>query len=135
MFIPEGMSKRDSTIPLGFRYKRVMQVNKLHVLSYLYASFSKRLSYTNNSLYMVFLLTVNKPLNYHHRTYRLYFTETSVQRNSGHSAYGMYSLPSRKVTGLIPDGLSNWPNPSSCSMALGSTRPLTEMSARNLPGW
>jgi hypothetical protein len=27
----------------------------------------------------------------------------------------------------------NWPNPSSCTMALGSTQPLTEMSIRNLP--
>jgi hypothetical protein len=28
----------------------------------------------------------------------------------------------------------NLPNPSSCTMALGSTQPLTEMSIRNLPG-
>jgi hypothetical protein len=28
----------------------------------------------------------------------------------------------------------NLPNPSSRTMALGSTQPLTEMSARNLPG-
>jgi hypothetical protein len=28
----------------------------------------------------------------------------------------------------------NLPNPSSRSMALGSTQPLTEMSTRNLPG-
>jgi hypothetical protein len=28
----------------------------------------------------------------------------------------------------------NLPNPSSCTMALGSTQPLTEMSTRNLPG-
>jgi hypothetical protein len=27
-----------------------------------------------------------------------------------------------------------WPNPSSRTMALGSTQPLTEMSTRNLPG-
>jgi hypothetical protein len=27
----------------------------------------------------------------------------------------------------------NWPNPSSRTMALGSTQPLTEMSARDLP--
>jgi hypothetical protein len=41
----------------------------------------------------------------------------------------------RKVEGLIPDeviGFFNWPNPSSRSMALGSTQPLTEMSTRNL---
>jgi hypothetical protein len=28
----------------------------------------------------------------------------------------------------------NWPNPSSCAMALGSTQPLTEMGTRSLPG-
>jgi hypothetical protein len=28
----------------------------------------------------------------------------------------------------------NWPNPSSCTMTLESTQPLTEMSTRNLPG-
>jgi hypothetical protein len=27
------------------------------------------------------------------------------------------------------------PNPSSRTIALGSTEPLTEMSTRNLPGW
>jgi hypothetical protein len=36
----------------------------------------------------------------------------------------------------IPDeviGFFNWPNPSSRTMALGSTQPLTKMSTRNLP--
>jgi hypothetical protein len=44
---------------------------------------------------------------------------------------------SRKVAGSIPDeviGLFNRPNPSSRTMALGSTQPLTKMSIRNLPG-
>jgi hypothetical protein len=44
---------------------------------------------------------------------------------------------SRKVAGSIPDeviGFFNWPNPSSRTMALGSTQPLTEMSTKNLPG-
>jgi hypothetical protein len=39
--------------------------------------------------------------------------------------------------GSIPDeviGFFNWPNPSSRTMSLGSTQPLTEMSTRNLPG-
>jgi hypothetical protein len=43
----------------------------------------------------------------------------------------------RKVVDSIPDeviGFFIWPNPSSCTMALGSTQPLTEMSTRNLPG-
>jgi hypothetical protein len=31
-------------------------------------------------------------------------------------------------------GFLNWPNPSSRTMALGPTQPLTEMSTRNLPG-
>jgi hypothetical protein len=39
--------------------------------------------------------------------------------------------------GSIPNeviGFFNLPDPSSCTMALGSTQPLTEMSTRNLPG-
>jgi hypothetical protein len=38
--------------------------------------------------------------------------------------------------GSIPDitGFFNSPNPSSRTMALGSTQPLTEMSTRNIPG-
>jgi hypothetical protein len=28
----------------------------------------------------------------------------------------------------------NWPNPSSLTMALGSTQPITEMSIRKIPG-
>jgi hypothetical protein len=36
----------------------------------------------------------------------------------------------------VPDEVNffNLPNPSSRTMALGSTQPLTEMSTRNLPG-
>jgi hypothetical protein len=37
------------------------------------------------------------------------------------------------VAGSIPDEFVG-PNPSSRTMALGSTQPLTEMSNRNLPG-
>jgi hypothetical protein len=49
--------------------------------------------------------------------------------------FTLYST-SRKVAGWIPDaiGFFNWPNPSSRTMVLGSTQPLTEMSTRNLPG-
>jgi hypothetical protein len=53
------------------------------------------------------------------------------------SSWLKYYTTSRKVGCTIPDeviGLFNWPNPSSSTMALGSTRPLTEMSTRNLPG-
>jgi hypothetical protein len=45
-------------------------------------------------------------------------------------------LQDGKVTGSISDevtGFLNWPNPSSSTMALVSTQPLTEMSTRNLP--
>jgi hypothetical protein len=44
---------------------------------------------------------------------------------------------SRKFAGSIPDEvirLFNRPNPSSRTMALGSTQPQAEMSTRNLPG-
>jgi hypothetical protein len=44
---------------------------------------------------------------------------------------------SRKVAGSISDeviGFFNLPNPSSVTMNLGSTQPLTEMSTRNLSG-
>jgi hypothetical protein len=46
-------------------------------------------------------------------------------------------LQAGMVVGLIPDkviGFFNLPNPSSCTMVLGSTQPLTEISIRNLPG-
>jgi hypothetical protein len=42
-----------------------------------------------------------------------------------------------KDAGSIPDEVTeffNWPNPSSRTMALGSTQPLTEMSTRDLTG-
>jgi hypothetical protein len=47
------------------------------------------------------------------------------------------SRTSRKVAGSIPDEVNrlfNWPNPSSPTMALGSTQPLTEMSTKNISG-
>jgi hypothetical protein len=48
-----------------------------------------------------------------------------------------YAKVSRKVAGAIPDkviGFLNLPTPSSRTMALGSTQPLTELSTRNFPG-
>jgi len=41
----------------------------------------------------------------------------------------------RKVARLIPDGVTgifHWHNPSHCTMALGSTQPLKEMSTRSI---
>jgi hypothetical protein len=49
----------------------------------------------------------------------------------------MHYATSRKVTGSIlveVIGFFNWPNPSIRNMVLELTQPLTEMSARNLPG-
>jgi hypothetical protein len=49
---------------------------------------------------------------------------------------GQYGT-SQKVSGSILNeftGFFNLPNPSSLTMALGSTQPLTEMSTRNRPG-
>jgi hypothetical protein len=45
-------------------------------------------------------------------------------------------LTDRKVAGSSVDEVDffNLPNPSSCTMALGSTQPPTEMSTRNLSG-
>jgi hypothetical protein len=48
-----------------------------------------------------------------------------------------YYATSRKVAGSIPDeviGFFNSPNPSSRTVALRSTQPLTEMSTTNLLG-
>jgi hypothetical protein len=51
------------------------------------------------------------------------------------SWFGHYAT-SRDVAGSSPDEVDifNWPNPSSRTMALVSTQPLTETSTRNLPG-
>ena len=41
----------------------------------------------------------------------------------------------RKIAGSVPDGVIgsfHWHNPSGCTMALGSTQRLTEMSTRNI---
>jgi hypothetical protein len=48
----------------------------------------------------------------------------------------LYYAASRKVACSSPDEVDffNWPNPSSRTMALESTQPLTEMTTRNLPG-
>jgi hypothetical protein len=53
------------------------------------------------------------------------------------SSWLRHYATSRNVAGLTPDevtGFSKLPNPSSHTMALVLTQPLTEMSTRNLPG-
>jgi hypothetical protein len=54
----------------------------------------------------------------------------------GQSSWWGHYATSLKVAGLNPDEVDffNLPNPSNCTMALGSTEPLTEKSTRNIPG-
>jgi hypothetical protein len=56
---------------------------------------------------------------------------------AGHTITWLVEVIWYKDMGSIPievTGFFNWPNPSSSTMAVGSTQPLTEMSMRNLPG-
>jgi hypothetical protein len=56
----------------------------------------------------------------------------------GHTvAWLRHYATNREIAGSIlmeVIGFFNWPNPSSRTMALRSTQPLTEMSTWNLPG-
>jgi hypothetical protein len=59
----------------------------------------------------------------------------SVGRTRQHNRLRHYAT-SRKVAASIPNKVIkflNWPNPSSRTMALGSTQPLTEISPGNFP--
>jgi hypothetical protein len=61
----------------------------------------------------------------------------NLERGTRLRGWFRHYATSRKVAGSIPDeviGFFNWPNPSSGIMAMGSTRPLTDISTRNLPG-
>jgi hypothetical protein len=59
----------------------------------------------------------------------------SAERGSV-DGWGTTYATCRKVTGSIPDVIAffNLPNPSTRTMTLRSTQPLTEMSTRNIPG-
>jgi hypothetical protein len=64
-------------------------------------------------------------------------SETLLSWLRGMLSYGRgHYATSRKVEGSSPDEVEffNLPNPSSRTMALGSTQSLTEISIRNLPG-
>jgi hypothetical protein len=67
----------------------------------------------------------------------LYWTEPSYKGLSYVSDWDFESHAiNRNVAGSIPNeviAFFKWPNPSSRSMALVSTQPLTEKSTRNLP--
>jgi hypothetical protein len=57
-------------------------------------------------------------------------------RGTGERSWLGHYATNRKVAGWIPDEVIeffNLPNPSSRTMALVSTQPVTEMSTRNLP--
>jgi hypothetical protein len=63
------------------------------------------------------------------------YTGLDLEHASRNQLSKFLTLNIRKVAGSIPDeviGFFNWPNPSSRTMALGSTQPLWEMSTRNL---
>jgi hypothetical protein len=57
-------------------------------------------------------------------------------RDTRYRSWLRHYATSRKVAGSSPDEVDffNLPNPSSRTVALGSTQPLTEMNTRNLPG-
>jgi hypothetical protein len=61
----------------------------------------------------------------------------SLKQKRGSLIGWVTTLQAETSRGSIPDevvGFFNSPNPSSRTMALGWTQPLTEMSTRNLPG-
>ena len=50
-------------------------------------------------------------------------------------SWSRHCATSRMVAGSFPNGVTlifHWHNPSSCTMALGLTQPLSEMSTRNI---
>jgi hypothetical protein len=64
---------------------------------------------------------------------------TIVQLGMWYHSWLRYNDTSWKVAGSSPDEdigffFFSWPNPSSYTMALGSTQPLTEMSTRDILG-
>jgi hypothetical protein len=67
-----------------------------------------------------------------------YYRDSHTFRGTVYSSWLRHFATSRKVAGSIPDEVIrcffSFLNPSSRTMALGSTQPLTEMSIRNLPG-
>jgi hypothetical protein len=75
-------------------------------------------------------------LSYNRANVSSEFLKTVTMGTLFHSSLRHYAID-RKVAGLILDeviGFFNLPNPSSRTMALGSSQSLTEMSTRNLPG-
>ena len=72
---------------------------------------------------------------YHLRTERLEYYGLSRASRTRWRIWLRHFATSRKVACSIPDGVIGifyWLNPSGPNMAVGSTQPLTEMSARNI---
>ena len=97
-----------------------------------------------------FMLTLALQFRHHNKLHKIFSVNNYVQ---GYMKYqckkANYTLEqctrwhswfrhcaiSQKVAGLIPDGVTgifHSHNPSSCTVALGLTRPLAEMSTRNI---
>jgi hypothetical protein len=81
---------------------------------------------------------VSRGTYYYNLLYLLFIRYSFMHYLAGSrgSVVGWGTVTSRTVTGSSLDEVNvffNWPNPSSRTMALGSTQPLTEMSTRNLP--
>ena len=64
-----------------------------------------------------------------------YLFKTYFTRGTRWRSWLRHCATSRKIAGLIPDGVIgsfHWHNPSGRTMALGLTQPLTEMSTRHI---
>jgi len=65
----------------------------------------------------------------------LHIWRSCVQRGMRWCSWLRHCATSQKTVGSIPDGvigIFHWHNPSSYTMALGSTQPLKKMSTRNI---
>ena len=75
-----------------------------------------------------------EPTHYRKSQY-IFWHNGFFDRDTRWQSWLRHCTTSRKVAGLIPDGvirIFHWHNPSSRIMALGSTQPLTETSTRNI---
>jgi hypothetical protein len=87
------------------------------------------------------LLSVISKSTSRHKQYSCMCVSIPIAQQMKHASGNFMSHTIRRIycayVGSIPDeviGFFNLPNPSSRTMALGSTQPLIEISTRNLPG-
>jgi hypothetical protein len=92
--------------------------------------------YLVSGLYPLSSVQKNKSFSFEHWTMdRVQKPNNHVQHTPSSESFQAYQKV--VVAGSIPDeviGFCNLPNPSSCTMALGLTQPLTEIGTRNFPG-